>query len=138
MRSWMSFLRWAAPKVGSGLADEVEAFLGGRYLERLRSRGESGQVAPWMWINAVAHGSASRVAELAADPVPEEMEALDWRVARAFVARELVGQNVGEERLRSLQRDVLIPLELRLMSARDLTPAWLVTATLAELAEHDL
>lgn len=139
MGAFGSPFRWFSGLVprtsGSGLADEVVAFLEGQLLERLRGRGESGQIEPWMWLNAVAHGSSGRVAELAAAPVTAPTGAPQWRDARVMVAREVSERCGGDEALlRFLQDSVLVPLELRLMGSRDLAPSRLAEVALAELS----
>ena len=141
MRRWHSLLRWVtASRPGSAgleIADEVEAFLDGRYLERGCASGRPGTAEAWAWLNAVAHAPLSRIAELTEHPVADA-DAIDWPEARAVVAAEIVDCCRGDENvLRFLQSEVLVPLELRLVGLRDVTPADMVRIALCSLRQRE-
>jgi hypothetical protein len=137
MKSWRvifrRFDRWTTWG-GSGVADEAEAFLEGRLLERQRADGAGGRVPPWMWLNTVAHGGLAEIVALADQRASGLSGGAAWRNARSQVARELTSLCGGDERvLHLLQAEVLVPLELRLSNWPDLTPARMLELTLAEL-----
>jgi hypothetical protein len=67
---------------GSGVADEAEAFLQGRLLERMLSCGAGGQAPGWMWLNAVAHGNREQVEMLATVCADKVKPTGGWRGAR--------------------------------------------------------
>lgn len=130
IRRWFTW-RW----VESPLADESEAFLAGRYLERLHGRGEVTHVAPWMWLNCVAHSDLQRVRDLSRQPVLARQQPTDsWADARVRIARAALDACRDDPiELRRLQSAVLVPLELRLMNVPRLTPARWTEIALAEL-----
>jgi hypothetical protein len=73
-------------------------------------------VPGWVWFNGLAHGSRDDLAELRADAAAQS-PAPDWAGAVAFLSGEIVhAVDDDPQRLRALQRGVLIPLELRLAS----------------------
>lgn len=93
---------------------ECELFLTGRYGERLRAANRP--VPGWVWFNRLAHGSRDDLAELRADATAQS-PAPDWDRALAVLSGEILhAVDDDPQRLRTLQRDVLIPLELRLAS----------------------
>jgi hypothetical protein len=118
----------------SGVADEAEAFLQGRLLERMLSCGAGGQAPGWMWLNAVAHGDPEQVEMLATVCADKVKPTGGWRGARARLARELLDRSEGDvAAMRLLQRQVLIPLEERLAEVTELT-----AARLADIGVHEL
>lgn len=122
---------------GSGLGEEVDAFLQGTYAERLRARGEIGQTVPWTWLNAVAHAPLARVTELAADaPTEPSREGHGWAEARSTIAKYVLQCcETDETELRRLQRDVLVPMEIRLGKDLAMSP-WQLTGQVL-VALHD-
>jgi hypothetical protein len=136
MSSWRSRFRRAF-STGSELADETEAYLAGRYLEQTRAGGGECRIQPWMWLNALAHGSYQRVQELSVG-VRDVGPTGDWRDMRIRVAQELEQCCRGDRReLDHLQQAVLVPLELRLLANGDLTPAQVTDIVLLELKAAD-
>jgi hypothetical protein len=105
-------MRWLdRDPLGRALVDDWEAFLEGRYPELCEQRRDA--VPPWAWLNLPSHGSEGALRMVAATPPDAER----WRRARAFVAGEVVGMvDVGRADLVTLQRCVLVPFELRMMS----------------------
>ena len=131
--------RWRrdrSPALAHGaLADEAEAFLAGTYVERLRARGESSQILPWMRLNSIAHGPLARVAALAAEVTPQTSEdSLGWDEARALIARDVLELcESGQLDLARLQHAVLVPIELRLVRSGNTTPAAVADQVRGEL-----
>jgi hypothetical protein len=109
------------------LADECEAFLAGRWADCRRTHDRP--LPRWAWLNQAAHADVGRLREAAARPADtgswpgDDIQAV---LARAVLAASASGD------LARLQREVLVPLELRLMgtvmSPRRVVE--LVTATL--------
>jgi len=112
---------WTRPFVsvwsrGAELADEVEAWVNGD-LATLRS-GRHG-MAPWILLNRLAHADepvlrglldSGDLAEV--DPVVVEPE---WAVAERELARLLLRAGASAADVAAVQRDVLVPLEMRLI-----------------------
>ena len=96
------------------VADECEALLSGRLAEHRRS---SGHAPVWTWLNAVAHGDDHDLRRLAAE-VGDDVET----VTTAAVARAVLADGRPVD---ALQRDVLVPLELRI-AGEVITPRRLV------------
>jgi hypothetical protein len=115
------------------VADEAEAYLQGRLLERQRALGARGQVPPWLMLNAVAHGHPRLLRALAAD-LPSSRRPAGWRATRAALARELLDRTGGDEAaIARAQRELLMPLEGRLDTFGDLTPAQLYDLAVQEM-----
>ena len=101
---------WGHHVDNTDFADECEAFLDGRWAE---TREDTTRPLPmWAWLNPIAHGDLEQVRALAAvvDPAsgPERLQ--------AAVAQAVLGALPGSE-FRHIQREVLVPLELRLMGS---------------------
>lgn len=130
---------------GAPLVAECEAFLAGTYADFVEALG--GRVPGWAWANLLAHGclddlrTAATVLHFARSVHPSG----GWRSARGYLADEVVGLvDGGTWSLPDLQAQVLVPLELRLVSERTrvTTPTALVTAVRAALGagpriDHD-
>lgn len=115
------------------LADEAEAYLQGRLLERQRGLGGRDQVPPWLMLNAVAHGHPRLLRTLAAD-LPTSRRSAGWRATRAALARELLDRTGGDAAaIARAQRELLMPLEGRLDAVGDLTPAQLYDLAVQEM-----
>lgn len=115
------------------LGDECEAFLDGRFLERTRGRQGAHRLEPWMWLNAVAHGSIDRVRELSTQGAIAGAGG-KWYDVRSSVAGEVLRRCGRDEReLAHIQRSVLVPIELRLMHSSDVTPAQVTEMVIVEL-----
>ena len=119
------------------LADEAEAYLQGRLLERQRTLGARGQVPPWLILNAVAHGHPKMLRALATDLPPSSRPA-GWRATRAALARELLDRTGGDATaIARAQRELLMPLENHLGAVSDLTPAQLYDLAVQEMSLID-
>lgn len=129
-RPWLrriGYRRFGRVDVGG----ELEAVLAGRYVEWLRGRGEP--VPAWAWLNGLAHGGLGDVSALAAQRHLFG-RVRDWRRARRLLAGEIVA--VAGDRLGVVQREVLVPLELRLAARGNdaaLDPARLAARVLMAL-----
>lgn len=93
---------------------DCNALLTGRFAERLMETDR--HVPPWAWLNLLAHGTERdlrRVRMVASTPGQRS-----WCRARAYVAGEiLMLVDTTTQTLAEVQHDVLVPLELRLLSA---------------------
>lgn len=122
----------------SRLIADTEAFLSGEYASHLRRHSDT--VPPWALLNQFAHADIetlhrARSPLSARQPVSFANPTQDaWRTAQDLLAGE-IGELVGDDRwfLSHLQRNVLIPLELRLMYECDLTAFELVQLTRSAL-----
>lgn len=122
---------------GSGLGDEAEDFLAGRFLDRTRSRGGSHRVEPWMWLNPVAHGSYESVRGIAAGAACARDDG-QWHDMQVTVAREVHRRcDYNPRALSYLQRAVLVPLELRLIDDSEMTPEEVTATALRMLSVAD-
>jgi hypothetical protein len=125
-------MRWRrAEDHGRRLVAECEAYLSGRFAELVASRGDP--VPPWAWLNQVAHAEPEDVVALARSgtrPGRLGQGPQDWRVAVGRIAAEVVGRaGTSPAGIRSLQVQVLLPVELSLMGEKAhlaLTPEALV------------
>jgi hypothetical protein len=92
-----------------------EAFLHGRYAERLMERAD--HVPPWAWLNLVAHGTYD---DLVSAREPQRVAGsmvlyTHWVAARSYVIGEVFAAfDAGRRPLPRLQARVLRPLESQL------------------------
>ena len=96
---------------GRRLADESEAFLGGRLVPHLATAGRP--VPAWAVLNEIAHASPDELVVLAA-PAPgvDPPEEPVWRRAQRALAAALLAHAATPADVRGLQEAVLMPLEL--------------------------
>lgn len=102
----------------SGVADEVEAFLTGRFADQLSAR--RAPVPAWAALNRLAHADRTElqaVVEGASGgwgscPLLSQPT---WAPSERFVAGNLLARAPTPEALATIQRTTLIPLELRLI-----------------------
>jgi hypothetical protein len=99
-------------RAGDVLAMESEAYLDGTLAEHWEKRGTS--VPVWSWTNLLAHGSETQIADSVHRPAHPRRTGRSWRIARAFLAFEVLDLVSDEFTLADLQAKVLIPLELAL------------------------
>ena len=97
------------------IASECEAFLDGTLAEYWDDKGMD--VPVWAWMNLLAHGSARRIGECVLRPYRPRPASRSWRIARSYLAYEVLDLTDLEYTLAELQSTVLVPLELE-MSAR--------------------
>ena len=122
---------------GSGdLAQECELFLSGRYVECVRPTGRT--MPAWVRVNPLAHGSVDDLIALSS-VAGDRLLGWDWAGVIGQLAMEILAA-VGDDaaRLYELQREVLIPLELRLAddAVVVLHPAQLAQVVSRELERH--
>ena len=110
MRSgWRKLAFWRR-SVGEAndLVGECEAFLNGRYLFEMARQPK--RLPPWVWFNTLAHGERAHIEVLA-----EARAGLaDETAVSQYVAREVLATATSPGLdLRLLQRELLVPMELR-------------------------
>ena len=103
------------------IALECEAFLGGTLAECWDDKGMA--IPVWTYMNLLAHGDARRVGECVLRPHWPPGASRSWRVARSYLAYEVLDLTDLEFTLADLQATVLIPLESE-MAARPDVAAW--------------
>jgi hypothetical protein len=103
------------------IALECEAFLDGTLAEYWDDKGMD--VPVWAWMNMLAHGSARRIGECVLRPSRPRPASRSWRVARSYLAYEVLDLTDLEFTLAELQSTVLVPLELE-MAARADVAGW--------------
>lgn len=130
-------MRWRERRaLTAELVSDCEAFLLGRYAERLSARGMT--VPVWAWTNLLAHGSEADLrAEAQAARAPDGPPG--WRAARGTLAAQLLQATGPGCSLAQLQASVLAPLELRLAN-RPIVERWdrrtWIETVRAALASH--
>lgn len=127
----------------SELADETEAFLDGTLAE-LRAANDR-PLAAWMVLNRICHGDSVDIFGLAADdisraPLAGVSSAYHhvWNTVQRTIATRLLERALDPEEIRQVQRDVLIPLELRLIARSRDEPVTFaaVTADAIDALDH--
>ncbi len=97
----------------SGLADEVEAYLAGRYVDHLTAQGRP--VPVWSVLNRLAHADHPELVRVV-EGTPGDGKAHPWAVPERFIAARLVAtRGATPEGLDAVQQAVLVPLELSLV-----------------------
>jgi hypothetical protein len=106
--AWRRLIFWRrATEQGPGLVAECEAFLAGRYLSSCA--GQGGRLPAWVWLSTLAHGNRADIEALA----DGEAGLLDGPGPAQYFARQLLDiADMHRSSLRSLQRELLVPLEL--------------------------
>jgi hypothetical protein len=99
------------------IALECEAFLGGTLAEYWDDKGM--EVPVWTYMNLLAHGDARRIGECVLRPHWPNRASRSWRVARSYLAFEVLDLTDLEFTLADLQASVLIPLELEMAARAD-------------------
>jgi hypothetical protein len=97
---------------GGVLGMECEAYLNGTLAEYWEERATS--VPVWTWTNLLAHGSAIEISESVQRPPKPRRTGRSWRIARSYLAYQVLDTICDEHPLEELQASVLIPLELEL------------------------
>lgn len=126
----------------TGLADELEAFLAGRYVDFLAARHRP--VPAWAVVNRLAHGTRDELARIVegrtgpqASP-PQRRVA--WEESERFLAAQLLARTADAGELLALQLASLVPLELALVERvkTERLDAEQVLAMSAEAVEQSL
>jgi hypothetical protein len=99
------------------IAIECEAFLTGSLAEYWDDKGM--EIPVWAYMNLLAHGTARQVGECLVGPNPRGRADRSWRIARAYLAFEVLDLTDLEFTLAELQSSVLIPLELQMAASPD-------------------
>lgn len=102
----------------SGVADEIEAFLSGRLVDRIAASGHA--VPAWAVLNRLAHADRSELIRLVegvghdrlAHPSATQSP---WLAAERFVAGHLLARAKTPEDLARIQSAALVPVELSLI-----------------------
>jgi hypothetical protein len=104
--------KWRRDPAGGALPQECEAYLNGTLAEYWEEQGTA--VPVWTWTNLLAHGSDGQIAESVHRPARPRRTARSWRIARSYLAYEVLDLTEEDITLEELQSNVLIPLELEL------------------------
>ena len=99
-------------RAGGVLATECEAYLNGTLAEFWEERGTS--VPVWTWTNLLAHGSESQIYQSLHRPTKPRRTGRSWRIARSYLAYQVLDITSEELTLEELQSTILLPLELGL------------------------
>lgn len=97
---------------GGVLASECEAFLHGTLAEFWEQRGTA--VPVWTWTNLLAHGSERQIRESLHGPSKQRRTGRSWRIARSYLAYQVLDLACEDCTLEEFQSVVLLPLELEL------------------------
>jgi len=106
---------------------------GGSLAAYRRQRG----APPWVALNVVAHADLAVLKELIANR--SGRHPASWEAAAAYLASETMSVATTEHALRDVQCDVLIPLELELLSGSRRSPATpleLTTLVMVAITDH--
>jgi len=98
--------------VGGVVALECEAYLNGTLAEYWEEQGTA--VPVWTWTNLLAHGSEDQISDSVHRPAKPRRTGRSWRIARSYLAFEVLDLTSDDVTLEQLQSTVLIPLELEL------------------------
>jgi hypothetical protein len=99
------------------IAIECEAFLAGSLAEYWDDKGM--EIPVWAYMNLLAHGTVRQIGECLVGPNPRRQADRSWRVARSYLAFEVLDLTDLEFTLAELQSSVLIPLELQMAACPD-------------------
>jgi hypothetical protein len=106
---------------GGTVALECEAFLNGSLAEYWDDKGVV--VPVWAWMNLLAHGSEEQITETVAQPARPRRAVRNWRIARSYLATEVLDVVDARFTLHDMQSTILVPLELE-MAARPEVGRW--------------
>jgi hypothetical protein len=100
------------------LADEVEAFVNGELVELLVAAGRPVPLPSWLALNRLSHAPLQVLARVAAgEPAAGAPERdLGWAEAERSLAFRLLSCGRDPNDVRRVQREVLVPLERRLIA----------------------
>jgi hypothetical protein len=101
------------------VVDEAEELLHGQAAEGYRRCG--GRVPAWTLVNLLAHSSFDQFSLITTRGARARHGS--WEEALGGLARELIRLELSGTEIRSLQRDVLVPLEVDLLGGRRAAPA---------------
>ena len=98
---------------------ECQAFLTGTLAEYWEERGTV--VPVWAWTNLLAHGTEQQIGESVIHPLRPRRTGRSWRIARSFLAYQVLDALEGGVALDDLQSGILIPLELEMAAHPEVT-----------------
>lgn len=123
---------------GAVLASECEAYLNGTLAEFWEEHGTT--VPVWSWTNLLAHGSEIQIRNSLHRSPRQRRTGRSWRIARSFLAYQVLDLACEEFTLEELQSAVLLPLELAFASHPEVerwTPRrWVDTVDEAIRSQH--
>jgi hypothetical protein len=99
----------------SDLADEVVAFLEGRLVDFYTFKGRL--LPAWVALNRVAHADRSELVALVGGTARGALRA-PWATTERFIAARVLSQAPTPKLLEELQAQVLVPVELDMMSSK--------------------
>lgn len=133
MGTWSRSAR-VSPSMKKDVCEEARRLLSGGSLAAYgRQRG----APPWVALNVVAHADLAVLKQLTANC--SGRHPASWEAAAAYLASETMSVTATEKDLREVQRDVLIPLELELLSGSRRSPATpleLTTLVMGAITDH--
>lgn len=100
---------------------ECEAYLNGTLAEFWEERGKP--VPVWTWTNVLAHGTESRIHESMYGSSKQRRTGRSWRIARSYLAYQVLDLASEHFTIEEFQATVLFPLELEL-AARPEVERW--------------
>jgi hypothetical protein len=106
---------------GGVLALECEAYLHGTLAEFWEEQGTA--VPVWTWTNLLAHGTESRIHDSVYRASKPRWTGRSWRIARSYLAYQLLDFALEDFALEEFQSTMLVPLELEL-AARPEVEGW--------------
>jgi hypothetical protein len=125
------------PLPETGIGDECEAYLSGKLAAYLQCRNRP--VPPVGWLNQVVHATPNELALLATCANSFAVQPAMWRRAVGYLSQMLLERADETGRpIERLQQELLVPLELELMSdpsAVRLDAADMIRLTLRRLYE---
>ena len=116
---------------------EAQRLLSGRTFDAQRGCRRRG----WALIGALAHGDRQELQKLAGGGITSHPTSATWDAILAYLAGEVLDTAPSDPALVQVQRQVLIPLELKLLGASvqgPSNPRELATIVLASLDAHPI
>jgi hypothetical protein len=107
---------------------DAEMLLNGEMID-LNARVPPRRARPWVVVNALAHSDRSTLEQLREPRGVTDSRPGGYNATVAFLAAEVLSFAAGDAELLRVQRDVLVPLELRLLGRQIPAPT-----TIGELA----
>jgi hypothetical protein len=120
----------------SDLADEVVAFLEGHLVDFYTFKGRL--LPAWVAVNRLAHADRSELVTLVGGAARGPLR-VPWATTERFIAARVLAQAPMPELLDQLQSQVLVPVELEMLShseARGLDAEQVLAAAVSALDAH--
>jgi hypothetical protein len=140
-KSWRMrrFWRRGAKPDPDTLPTDFEAltqFLGGELLDQFS--GDLASAPDWVWVSVLAHASEEYLAALASTgPLPQPTARCLWDRTLSFLSEMVLdhARRTGVP-VATLQREIIVPIELQLGPNRPLAPSTFVRLVVTGLHEH--